>query len=398
MPRRSRYLLIWPLANLRHRPWISAVSVIGVAGAAFVVATLLGFLSGYQSAVRRDVDRLGYDLLITAKGCPYEAATLMLRGGVGLRYMPDGVVQRLRAESAVVGTWPTLIHPVREPSNPGGMALFKGVEASLAEALGLRMREGAWFPGDGVVLGYEAAELEQRHAGDRYLIPAAGSRPSTEMTVLGVLERTGTQLDGTILLPLARVQELFALPGKLTGVGVKVDASVPGALDSLRDRYNLEPDLQVVTLSQVEQALRKATEALRAVVEVLAWVLALMAAAILLNTSLLRTLGEHQQFAVLHAIGLSRGFIVVTAMAENLLLVLAGAAAGLLAATLLGGWSSDQLVGWLPYAPDGDLVVIAPAVAAAIIGGAAVIGVLASVPPLWRLRGISADLTALRGG
>ena len=66
----KQYTVLWPLANIRANPWISLTSILGVAGATFVVATLLGFLTGYESAVRRDVDRMGYDLLITAKGCP----------------------------------------------------------------------------------------------------------------------------------------------------------------------------------------------------------------------------------------------------------------------------------------------------------------------------------------
>ena len=79
--------------------------------------------------------------------------------------MPDGVVQQLAQEPEVVGTYPTLIHPVRDPGSDGGMMLLKGVTPELFEAQGLR-----WFLGngiadgrEGVVLGFEAAEYEQRH-------------------------------------------------------------------------------------------------------------------------------------------------------------------------------------------------------------------------------------------
>lgn len=402
--RSHKYLVLWPLANLRHNLWISLVSVLGMAAAAFIVATLLGFLGGYQSAVRRDVDRLGYDLLITAKGCPYEAATLMLRGGVGLRYMPDGVVARLEADAAVQATFPTLIHPVREPSNPAGMTIYKGVSPGFFAALGLRVREGAWFPEDGaaaeiagVVLGFEAAEFEQRHPGDPYLVPGGAGREDVPTKVLGVLERTGTQLDGSVLLPLSQVQRLFDLPAKLTGVGVRVDPSRPERVEELRERYHAEAELQVVSLSQVEQALKKASIALRDVIEVLALILAAMAAAILLNTTLLRTLGETRRMFVLHAIGFRRSFIYGAACIENLLLVLLGCVVGLGTAWLLSGWSTARLVAYLPYAPKGDLVQIPGEVTAAILIGGVVIGLLATLPPLLRLRQFG-DLTILREG
>ena len=82
-------------------PWVSLTSVSLIALATMMAISLLGFIEGYQRAAEEDIDNLGYDLLITAKGCPYEAATLMLRGGVGLQYMPSGVVERLRNEESV---------------------------------------------------------------------------------------------------------------------------------------------------------------------------------------------------------------------------------------------------------------------------------------------------------
>lgn len=399
----KRYLLIWPLANIRANPWISLTSILGVAGATFVVATLLGFLAGYESSVRRDVDRMGYDLLVTAKGCPYEAATLMLRGGVGLRYMPDGVVERLRADEAVVATHPTLIHPVREPSNPQGMAIYKGVSPGLFKALGLSMAEGEWFPKDGaeaeaagVILGFEAAEFEARHAGDAYMIPGGSGRPATKTRVLGILERTGTQMDGAALLPLAQVQTLFNLPGKLTGVGVQTDPEREGASDALRERYHAEPELQVVSLSQVETALRRAMVAMGDVVTLLSVILALLAAAILVNTSLLRIMAEHSRFAALHAIGLSRRSLVAAAAVENLLLVGSGTLLGLALAMGGGGLTGDLLSDYLPYVPAGRLVTVPASVAALVLGGALALSLLTSLVPAYRLRSLG-DLTDLRG-
>ena len=182
-----KYLLLWPLANLRQHPWVSAVAVGSIAAVVFVVATLLGFVRGYESAVARDVDRMGFDLLVTARGCPYEAATLMLRGGVGLRYMPDGVVSRLDADPAVAATYPTLIHPLRDPDSPSGMALIKGVTPGFRNARRLELSDGVWLgESPGVVLGFEAAELSQR----RRRFPA--SPRADALPVAGVLARTGS--------------------------------------------------------------------------------------------------------------------------------------------------------------------------------------------------------------
>ena len=390
-----KYLLLWPLANIRHNRWTSAAAVLGIALAAFGVTTLLGFVGGYEKAVARDVDRMGFDLLVTAKGCPYEAATLMLRGGVGLRYMPDGVVERLRGDDRIAGVYPTLIHPVRDPSTESGMVLLKGVTDDLRDARGLELREGTWFDaaaGAGVVLGYEAAEFEQRHARAAYLLPGE----EAPLPVLGVLERTGSQADGTVLLRLSDLQARYGLDGKLTGTGVKVAAAHVGELDAIREAWNAEPELQVVSLSGVVEALRISMANMRDVVRLLAWVLALMAGAVLLNTTLLRTLAEHRKMFTLHAIGISNRFIYGAAILENLLLVAGGAALGIGGAMAAGAWSSSVLTGYLPYAPSGNLVAVTPAMALAVAGAALAVGLVATLPPLLRLRWFS-GVGAFRG-
>ena len=345
-----------------------------------------------------DVDRMGFDLLVTARGCPYEAATLMLRGGVGLRYVPDGVVARLEAEDSVVGLYPTLIHPVRDPGNPEGMVLYKGVDIDFLGAQGFSLAEGAWFGPDsrGVVLGYEAAELEQRHPGDETLVPAGRDRDALKLPVIGVLERTGTQVDGSVLMPLEQVQEIFGLEDRITGVGIQVDHQQEGALEDLRERYNNDADLQVISLSAVMEALRLAMANLRSVVVLLSWVLAALAALVLLNATLLKSLGAHRRLVLLHSVGFSRGFLAAATLVESLLLALCGAVFGVAIALLLSTASTGFLVEYLPYAPVGNLVAIPGALAGAVVGVALLLGALSTLPALSRIRAFS-DLGDLRG-
>ena len=65
----------------------------------------------------------------------------------------------------------------------------------------LKFRQGGWFTDENgyeAVMGYEAAELEQREVGDMILMP----EKNVQFKVVGILERTGTQDDGTIFVPL----------------------------------------------------------------------------------------------------------------------------------------------------------------------------------------------------
>ena len=67
--------------NLLRKRTRSLLTVLGIALAAWVLISLFGFNRGYESALSKDIDNLGFQMLVTAMGCPYEAATLMLRAG-----------------------------------------------------------------------------------------------------------------------------------------------------------------------------------------------------------------------------------------------------------------------------------------------------------------------------
>jgi len=97
--------------NLLRKKTRSALTIVGIGLSAWVLASLMGFNQGYESSLNRDIDNMGFQVILTAKGCPYEAATLMLKGGTGLRYMNESVVQEVAANPEVEKLTPMLIRP-----------------------------------------------------------------------------------------------------------------------------------------------------------------------------------------------------------------------------------------------------------------------------------------------
>jgi putative ABC transport system permease protein len=211
--------------NLLRKRIRSLLTVIGIALSSWVLVSLLGFNQGYEAALNKDIDNMGFSLMIMAKGCPYEAATLMLKGGTGLKYMKESVMADLAKESEVEKTTPILMAAVFDPNKgeSGGIAGYFGVEPKSFSAMKtfLTFRQGGWFTDEHayeVVMGYEAAELEQREVGDLILMP----EKNIEFKVVGILNRTGTQDDGTIFAPLKTMQTIFKKPGEITTIGIKV--------------------------------------------------------------------------------------------------------------------------------------------------------------------------------
>ncbi|MDR2104836.1 MAG: hypothetical protein LBP51_03665, partial [Deferribacteraceae bacterium] len=96
--------------NLRRRKLRTAFTTVGIALSAWVLVTLLGFNNGYEASLNKDIDDMGFQIVLTAKGCPYEAATLMLKGGTGLRYMPEDVVKGVYEAGEVEEVTPMLMH------------------------------------------------------------------------------------------------------------------------------------------------------------------------------------------------------------------------------------------------------------------------------------------------
>src|SRR6266700_1780540 len=97
------------IRNLRRRPVLTGLTVAGVALAVTVGVSLGGFMLGYRGAIDRSINMLGFQVMIMAKGCPYEAATMMLKGGTGLLYLPGDTYQKVKNDPDIESITPIFI-------------------------------------------------------------------------------------------------------------------------------------------------------------------------------------------------------------------------------------------------------------------------------------------------
>ncbi len=372
--------------NLKRKRIRTALTLSGIAIAVAVLVSLLGFDAGYQRALNTDIERMGYQLLVTAKGCPYEAATLMLKGGGGLRHMEEDVYQRIVEDPRVDKVAQQLVSTVFDPDGGadgrGAISMYIGVTDSyLALKPWMAFRSGTWFSGadaDEVIMGYEAAELEQRAVGDRIFIPGRDAI----LTVVGVLERTGTQDDGVIFMPLEAARRIFDLPGKITGIGIKLkDLSELGAFEE--DLYG-EPGIQVVSMAQVKGTIFNLMSSARTLTSAIAAVASCLAVIGVVNTILMSVFERTKEIGVLKALGASRFEVFKVIWFETVWLCAMGGVLGNLVA-LAGGRALQALITKaLPYAPSGNLVIISPALVVVSISGSLAVGLLAGMYPAAR--------------
>lgn len=384
--------------NLKRKKVRTTLTIGGVAIAVAVLISLFGFDAGYQHGLNNDIDKLGYHLLVTAKGCPYEAATLMLKGGGGLRYMSEDVYRRIITDKRIDKITPQLVASVYNQEGAegrGAFTLYMGIEKSYLELKPWsKFKFGGWFSSsnaDEAIMGYEAAEVEQRSVGDKIFIPGRDK----VLTVVGIFQRTGTQDDGIIFIPLATSQRIFELPGKLTGIGIKLK-NIQTISEFEEDLYN-EPGIQVVSLAQVRGTILNLVSSARVMASSVALIAIFIAIIGVTNTILMSVFERTREIGVMKALGASSLDVFKIIWIETMLLCTLGGVLGAALAVLATGMVEHIIRQTLPYAPTGRLVMIKPSFLLLSLLATIIMGLIAGTYPALRASGMK-PVEAIRAG
>jgi putative ABC transport system permease protein len=370
--------------NLLRKKVRTILTLVGIMLSSWVLVSLLGFNRGYENALNHDIENMGYQLMVMAKGCPYEAATMMLQGGTGLRYIEQSMVDSILKEPEVDTVTPILMQAFFDPNKgeSGGIAGYFGVDPVTFPAMKpfFRFRQGGWFR-DGnameAVMGFEAAELEQREVGDIILVPDK----NVQLKVVGILERTGTQDDGTIFTPLKTLQKISGID-KITTIGIRVKKGA--------DTTNLEnslyklPDVQVVSFTQVKQTIMKLIATARVMVLSIAIIAILIAMIGVVNTILMSVLERMQEIGILKTMGAMPGDVFRLVWTETLILCSCGGIAGIGLAFVLAHVTDILIRRILPYSPSGGLVAIDGKLALLTLAIIVAVGLVSGLYPAWK--------------
>src|SRR5437763_3229237 len=121
--------------NLRRRPVRTGLTVAGVALAVTVGVSLGGFMLGYRGAIDKSINMLGFQVMIMAKGCPYEAATMMLKGGTGLLYLPADTYEKVKGDPDIESITPIFVgvaqkqgSSIRDEGSVKNFSIISGID------------------------------------------------------------------------------------------------------------------------------------------------------------------------------------------------------------------------------------------------------------------------------
>jgi putative ABC transport system permease protein len=371
--------------NLLRKKTRSALTILGIGLSAWVLVSLLGFNRGYESALNKDIDNMGFQVLVTAKGCPYEAATLMLKGGTGLRYMKESVIADILKHPEVERVTPQLMAAIFDPNKgeTGGINAYLGVDPATFPAMKayLNFKQGAWFTDPNAmeaVVGYEAAELEQREVGDKLLIP----EKNVELKVVGILSRSGTADDGTIFVPLRTVQKIFGKEGLITAAGIKVSKNAN--MNELENKLYDLPDVQVVSMAQVKTTIMSLVSTAKVMVFSIALIAILIAMLGVVNTILMSVFERFQEIGIIKSMGAMPWDVFRMIWTETVILCFLGGVIGIAFSFALSKITDVLIRRLLPYTPTGSLVIINSKLGLLTLGVVVAIGLISGVYPAWR--------------
>jgi putative ABC transport system permease protein len=325
---------------------------------------------------------MGYHLLVTAKGCPYEAATLMLKGGGGLRSMDQSVYDKISGDDRVDALTPqlvTVVYDKQKNNGQGGFWMHMGIQRSYMELKPwMKLASGRWFSGDEadeVIMGYQAAEARKVTIGDETFVPLSDTR----LRVVGILHRAETEDDRILFLPLETAQRIFKQQGKLTGVGIKLKKlSDMAAFEE--GLYN-EPGIQIISLAQVKGTIFNLVSSARAMTSSVALIAVIIAVFGVVNTILMSVFERTREIGVMKAMGASGFDVFRIIWSETALICVLGGFFGNIMAVFGAGAVESVIRRLMPYAPSGPLVLLAPNIILLSFCGAVVLGLVAGVYP-----------------
>lgn len=374
---------------LRHRTR-SLLTMLGVAASVAVLFSIISFNRGFERGLSREVERTGLHFMVVPSGCPHEVASLVLHGAVIPKFLDESVMAKLKASEGLDLVSPMLVAQMPNPLKDR-VDLIYGLEMSHVERLKPSWKIKGRVPQgpDGVLLGSEIASHDKLAPGDTI------TYKDRTFKVEGIIESTGSQDDAFVYMPIGSVQALLDKVGRVTAIGVKVKDA--GALNRITDELSSAiPGIQIVTMGQVINSLSTLANSAKTLSLSIAVIAVLISAVGVMNSILMAVFERTQEIGMMRAIGAENTDIFRITIKETVLVTLCGGVAGIVLAVLGSSLIEAGVRGFMPFVPQGDMIVFEPGLAALSVLFSIGVGVLSGLYPAWKASRIN-PIEAIKG-
>jgi putative ABC transport system permease protein len=384
--------------NLTRRRGRTGLTVIGVAIAISVLFSLLALNSGYEKELNQEVNSMGVHILAVPKGCPYEAASLIIHGGVIPKYLSAMDLDNVTRIPDVELATPMLMHQFMKKDEKTGKSTPHVIYGIKMEDM-LQLKP--WWKVEGrflednetrvMLVGRDLADKENLSVGQ--VLPVGPAKE--DFTIVGILERTGDQDDQFHFFPLEEAQRVFGKEGKITTIAVKVrDVS---RISDVSEEMEKVPDIQVVTMTQIMGTIMNLAGSARSLLLTVIAIALIISAFGIINTLLMSVNERTREFGMMKAIGASGSDIGKIVLMETVFITISGGIIGTLAALVGSSLIESFVKGMLPYSPAGSLISFSPELVGFSLTFSLVMGLVCGFYPAFISSRLS-PMEAIRGG
>ena len=374
------------------------MTVLGVAISISVLFSLLALNTGYEKEMNKEMKSLGAHILAVPKGCPYEAASLVVHGGVIPKYLSERDLQNVSRIEGIDIASPLLMHQGYSKDEVTGKSvahIVYGIKMEEMRKLKPWWKvEGRFFNDDEtrvMIVGRGLAKYHNLTVGQ--VLPFGPERDG--FTIVGILEETGDQDDQFHFLPLSEAQRLSRKEGKITTIAVKVDDL--SRISEISAEMERIPDIQVVTMAQVMGTIMNLAASARSLLMTVIAIAMIISAFGILNTLLMSVNERTREFGMLKAIGASGLDIGKMIMAETLIITVSGGVIGVVMAVAGSSIIEGFVKGILPYSPRGSFIYISPELVGFSILFSVALGMVCGLYPALKSSRLT-PMEAIRGG
>ena len=325
----------WPLIDaalagpLRRSPGRNALLVVAIA---------LGVALGFAIYL---INRSAADEVSLAARSLYGLADLSIESSAGL---DENLYPRIAAVTGVAVASPVVEVEAKLANRRASLTLLgvdafrsRQLQASLAALAGTMTSAGsAAFDPQAVFLSASAARDLQLDTGD--VLPVQIGEKTEQLRVVGVLPLAGLE-DRAGVLDIAAAQWKFGRLGKLSRINVRLASGARADAVRAEIAALLPPDARVTTPGEASNEALRLSRAYRSNLTALALVALFTGGFFVYSTQSLATLRRRREFAVLHALGVTRGQQLALVLAGSVIIGTCGALLGVvlgIAAARLG--------------------------------------------------------------
>jgi putative ABC transport system permease protein len=356
------------LANLGSRPGASMVIVVGIGGVVAVLLGLLAMSAGFRGAL---TETARADRVLLVRG----DATSEIAGSVDLDQL--GAIETMPGIEVASGEVIVTIAVKERGTGTEVDVAGRGVTQAAFElrdevemVTGRNSRPGT----SEIIVGIRAAaRYEGLEVGSR--LPAR----TTTWVVVGHFAAAGTAVESEIWLDRTVAQDVYRRAGSVSVVRARLSGEVPA--EELSDRVEADPRLGLRVIPEptfFAQQTEDRTALINAFAYFIATTMAIGAVLAALNTMYVAVSRRTTEIATLRTLGFSGASVIVSVLAEAMLLALIGGLIGAVVVYLaLDGYSaatfndasSTQLAFAFRVTPELAATGLAWALALGFVGG-----------------------------